>query len=330
VCSSHAVDSAFDSMSAHAPVVLAAFLAAVLAACTWAQTFLAPSPWLSSKAQLNAQSRGRSSSTLARPARAEQAVPAAPLALSIASLGALAAAVARRQGAHSRSSMVARRATVAQWNSRVKRIEGGRAIFDVTIPKPLGITPKEFPNRPGVGIAGIKEGGNTDLWNKEVLLNDAEGMFVLEGDEVVAVNGTFCEGGDLKTVSKLVKESEGDSVTLKLVRNYLRGPVKIVWKPSLKMATYKRKALLRACEETLGANVRYSCEDGWCSSCWHAEETYMTVFRICKMDVPEKWDNVVPFVLLSALEVKNTKGVLVKNLMQADGVKPPRQDGKLG
>ena len=39
-----------------------------------------------------------------------------------------------------------------------KRIEGGRAIFDVTIPKPLGITPKEFPNRPGVGIAGIKEG----------------------------------------------------------------------------------------------------------------------------------------------------------------------------
>ena len=39
-----------------------------------------------------------------------------------------------------------------------KRIEGGRAIFDVTITKPLGITPKEFPNRPGVGIAGIKEG----------------------------------------------------------------------------------------------------------------------------------------------------------------------------
>eukprot|EP00439_Symbiodinium_sp_Y106_P047830 s477_g6.t1 len=327
-------------MSAHAPVVLAALLAAVLAACTWAQTFLAPSPWLSSKAQLNAHSRSRSSGTLQRPARAEQAVPAAPLALAMASLGALAASVARRRGpaAHSRSSMVACRATVAQWNSRVKRIEGGRAIFDVTIPKPLGITPKEFPNRPGVGIAGIKEGppgvsveyvsmllerlllADLDLWNKEVLLNDAEGMFVLEGDEVVAVNGTFCEGGDLKTVSKLVKESEGDSVTLKLVRNYLRGPVKIVWKPSLKMATYKRKALLRACEETLGANVRYSCEDGWCSQ----------VFRICKMDVPEKWDNVVPFVLLSALEVKNTKGVLVKNLMQADGVKPPRQDGKLG
>ncbi|CAE7246329.1 unnamed protein product [Symbiodinium sp. CCMP2592] len=305
-------------MSAYAPVVLAALLAAVLAACTWAQTFLAPSPRLSSKAQLNAHSRGRSNSTLQCPARAEQAVPAAPLALAMASLGALAASVARRrgQGAHSRSSMVACRATVAQWNSRVKRIEGGRAIFDVTITKPLGITPKEFPNRPGVGIAGIKTGGNTDLWNKEVLLNDAEGMFVLEGDEVVAVNGTFCEGGDLKTVSKLVKESEGDSVTLKLVRNYLRGPVKIVWKPSLKMATYKRKALLRACEETLGANVRYSCEDGWCSSCWHAEETYMTVFRICKMDVPEKWDNVVPFVLLSALEVKNTKGVLVKNLMR--------------
>ncbi|CAK9047022.1 Uncharacterized protein SCF082_LOCUS26400 [Durusdinium trenchii] len=244
-------------------------------------------------------------------------------------LTSLVAAQCRRGRPHG-SRHVQCRATVAQWNKRVKRIEGGRAVFDVTLLKPLGLTPKNFPNRPGVGIAKIKEGGNTEFWNKKVLLEDVPGMFVLEGDEVVGVNDTICEGKDLETVSKLVKESPGDTVTLKLVRNYLTGPVKIVWKPSLKMGTYKRGALLRACEETLGANVRYSCEDGWCSSCWHAEDNYMTVYRICKMDVPEKWDNVMPFVLLSALEVKNTKGVLCKNLMQADGVKPPRQDGKLG
>jgi len=253
-----------------------------------------------------------------RPSRsASQGSPAVALVLGIT-----AAEAARRR--------VQRRATVQQWNSRVKRIEGGRAVFDVTLPKPLGLTPRNFPNRPGVGVAKINPGGNTDLWNRQVLLEDADGMFIMEGDEVVAVNGTLCEGQDLEKVSKLVKESEGDTLTLKLVRNYLTGPVKIVWKPSLKMATYKRGALLRACEETLGANVRYSCEDGWCSSCWHAEDNYMTVYRICKMDVPPKWDNVMPFVLLSALEVKNTKGVLCKNLMQADGVKPPRKDGKMG
>eukprot|EP00434_Breviolum_minutum_P035798 symbB.v1.2.031701.t1/scaffold3709.1/size51634/5 len=235
-----------------------------------------------------------------RPSRsASQGSPAVALALGIT-----AAEAARRR--------VQRRATVQQWNSRVKRIEGGRAVFDVTLPKPLGLTPRNFPNRPGVGVAKINPGGNTDLWNRQVLLEDADGMFIMEGDEVVAVNGTVCEGQDLEKVSKLVKESEGDTLTLKLVRNYLTGPVKIVWKPSLKMATYKRGAILRACEETLGANVRYSCEDGWCSSCWHAEENYMTVYRICKMDV------------------KNTKGVLCKNLMQADGVKPPRKDGKMG
>lgn len=33
----------------------------------------------------------------------------------------------------------------------------------------------------------------------------------------------------------------------------------------------------KACEETLGANVRYSCEDGWCSSCWHAEVAWHPV-----------------------------------------------------
>lgn len=70
-------------------------------------------------------------------------------------------------------------------------------------------------------------------------------------------------------------------------------------------------------------------------------------------EVPEKWDNVMPFVLLSALEVKNTKGRVISaafprvlrcpvqeldvtrigpsdsGLRQADGVKPPRKDGKV-
>ena len=40
----------------------------------------------------------------------------------------------------------------------------------------------------------------------------ADGMFIMEGDEVVAVNGTLCEGQDLEKVSKLVKESEGRSL----------------------------------------------------------------------------------------------------------------------
>lgn len=40
----------------------------------------------------------------------------------------------------------------------------------------------------------------------------ADGMFIMEGDEVVAVNGTVCEGQDLEKVSKLVKESEGRSL----------------------------------------------------------------------------------------------------------------------
>ena len=78
--------------------------------------------------------------------------------------------------------------------------------------------------------------------------------------------------------------------------------------------------------------------------------------------MPEKWDNVMPFVLLSALEVKNTKGRVISaafprvlrcpvqeldvtriylkdfkgifgpsdsGVRQADGVKPPRKDGKV-
>ena len=46
----------------------------------------------------------------------------------------------------------------------------------------------------------------------------ADGMFIMEGDEVVAVNGTVCEGQDLEKVSKLVKESEGPSLRSKSFR----------------------------------------------------------------------------------------------------------------
>mmetsp|Transcript_66785 Transcript_66785/g.118210 ORF Transcript_66785/g.118210 Transcript_66785/m.118210 type:complete len:300 (+) Transcript_66785:40-939(+) len=246
---------------------------------------------------------------------------------SLAALS-LCSAFLAGSGKHQRSA-VARRATVMQWKKRVKRIQGGRALFDVTIQKPLGLVPKNFPKRPGVGVAKINDGGNTDLHNREVLLEDKDAMFVLEGDEVVGVNGKICEGRDVEEMGALVQASDGDSVTLTLCRNYVSGPVKILWKPSLMTATYNRKAILRICEENLGANVRYGCENGWCTSCWHAEESYMNVYRICKNTVPKDWDSALPLVLMSGAHTKRTTGLQVKQLPQADGVRPPREDGKL-
>jgi len=202
-------------------------------------------------------------------------------------------------------------------------------LFDVTIPKPLGVIPKNFPKRPGVGIASIKPDGNTSLHNDQVLLKDKNAMFILEGDEVVGINEEMCEGKDVEEVGAMVKAAEGDSITLKLCRNYQQGPVKVVWKPTLKIATMKRGSSLRVCEEFLGANVRFGCEDGWCSSCWHANELYMNTYRICKNVVPPTWDSVLPFILISAAELRRSKGVVIKNLVQADGVLPPREDGKI-
>eukprot|EP00435_Cladocopium_sp_Y103_P033006 s454_g8.t1 len=51
--------------------------------------------------------------------------------------------------------------------------------------------------------------GNTDQLNKRVIIDGEEGMWVLEGDEVVAVNGTNVEGKSLDEVGPLVKNSEG-------------------------------------------------------------------------------------------------------------------------
>uniref|UniRef100_A0A7S4QPE4 PDZ domain-containing protein n=1 Tax=Alexandrium monilatum TaxID=311494 RepID=A0A7S4QPE4_9DINO len=248
-----------------------------------------------------------------------------PSALAVAGAAVALAfgGVARRRRRRRAVTAVARSVSRKEWNERVKRIQDYRAVFDVTIPKPLGVTPKNFQNRPGVGIAQIKPDGNTADLNNRVILEGFESMFVLEGDEVIAVDGVDCEGKNLDYVGALVKSAPGDSITLTLCRNYQKGPVKVVWMPGEEMITMNRGSLLRTCAETARAEVRYSCKDGWCSSCWHTEDTSDLVHRICKFNIPKDWDNVKPLVLLRADFAFKTKGLLVKNLMQADGWLPP-------
>lgn len=205
----------------------------------------------------------------------------------------------------------------------MKRIEDFRAVFDVVIEKPLGLVPRDFPNRPGVGIAKINKDGNTDKLNRRVLFEDFDSNFVLEGDEVIAVNGIDCERMNLDFVGPVVKSAEGDSITLTLCRNYQKGPVKVAFLPGEEMITMTRGSLLRKSAEAVGADVRYRCKDGWCSSCWHTEDTSDLVHRICKFPVPKDWDSVKPLILLRGDYALRAKGLLVKNMMQADGYLPP-------
>jgi len=198
-----------------------------------------------------------------------------------------------------------------EWVSRVKMVEGDRAVFDVVIPKPLGLIPANFPNRPGVGVARINPDGNTDALNKKVLIDNEPGMFVLEGDEVLAVNGQTVEGKDLEDVAPLVKASEGDSITLTLCRHHGVGPVKVVFLPSGAMATMKRGAEIRQATSVGVQEVSYSCQEGWCKSCWHTETMWGTVFRACDASspkrpppknprtIPANWVNVLPLFLMN-------------------------------
>jgi len=200
------------------------------------------------------------------------------------------------------------------WVKRVKMIEGQRAVFDVTIPKPLGLVPKDYPNRPGVGIAKINEDGNTDKLNKKVILEGGEGMWVLEGDEVIAVNGEVVEGKSLEEVAPLVKSAEGDSITLTLCRAYYAGPVKVVFLPSGKVSTMKRGIEISQAAKVGVEDVAYSCKEGWCKACWQTDPMYGVVFRACNAyskkkpppknprTIPQQWNNVVPLWLLNNRE----------------------------
>jgi len=240
------------------------------------------------------------------------AVPKVRSSSALLAFGAIGASVATRR-------RVARRAEgedfidydPEDWVKRVKMIEGQRALFDVTIPKPLGLVPANFPNRPGVGVAKINPDGNTDQLNKRVIIDGEEGMWVLEGDEVVAVNGTNVEGKSLDEVGPLVKNSEGDSVTLSLCRHYMAGPVKVVFLPSGKVATMKRGIEISKAAEVGVEDVSFSCKEGWCKACWHTDPMFGICYRACSAysrkkpppknprTIPMTWNNVVPLWLLN-------------------------------
>lgn len=168
-----------------------------------------------------------------------------------------------------------------------------------------------------LGLTGrprIEDEGGAMSVNREVLTKDGEGMWILEGDEVLAVGGTPCEG-DLDKIVDLVMDSPGDRVTITLSRNYLKppkGPIKVVFRPSGGMATVGRGNNFSDIASSVQENVHYSCEEGWCGSCWHREAATGKVVRMCQDEVPGVWDNVMPMMLVAAPET-NRKEVIDKD-----------------
>ncbi|CAE8584870.1 unnamed protein product [Polarella glacialis] len=210
------------------------------------------------------------------------------------------AAVAGLGLADRKGRRTARRAlSKDEWRARCSNSSGGQVTFDVSVTKPLGVELREFPDRPGVGVAQIMPGGGVSNLNEQVLVKGAEGMWVLEGDEVVAVNGAPCAGGDMDSVVPLIGAADA-TVRLTLVRNWLKtpkGPIKVVFLPSGDSTSVNRTTPLsevaRSCEE----QVRYGCRGGHCGSCWHQEISTGKVFKLCCESVPTNWDNTMPLIL---------------------------------
>jgi len=190
-----------------------------------------------------------------------------------------------------------------QWRSHCVQIDAGRNVFDIKIPRPLGAELRAFPDRPGVGVAAILEGGNTWRLNAKVFDEGVPSPWVLEGDEVVGINGTPCEGEGIDEVVALIAASEDPEVTLRLSRNWLqspKGPVKTVFMPSGKLAAVSRGDKLEQVATLAEEEVKYSCCEGWCGTCWHKEPGTGVVHKMCQDEVPRIWDNIVPLVLTAA------------------------------
>mmetsp|Transcript_27380 Transcript_27380/g.63782 ORF Transcript_27380/g.63782 Transcript_27380/m.63782 type:complete len:298 (+) Transcript_27380:69-962(+) len=214
-------------------------------------------------------------------------------------LGACGLALRRRS-----RDATALRATRVEWFRKVKRISGDRAVFDVTVPKPMGLKLEYFPDQKtggfkGVGVSEIVAEGNADLLNRKVCITQEDnGMWILEGDRIIGVNGTETVDTAIDEIARLVGEAPGDSVTLTLVRNTRSGPIKVVIMPGGEFATVRRNARLSsAVEFAMGREIKYGCIDGWCGTCWHRERTTGWLFKPCSDMLTSDWDNVMPMVL---------------------------------
>mmetsp|Transcript_57234 Transcript_57234/g.69935 ORF Transcript_57234/g.69935 Transcript_57234/m.69935 type:complete len:297 (+) Transcript_57234:57-947(+) len=219
--------------------------------------------------------------------------------LGALALGASAVAFLRRRA----ESPVALKATRVEWFRKVKRISGDRAVFDVTIKKPMGIALEYLPDKKGgfrgVGISEVVKDGNAWELNKKVCVTEEdEGMWILEGDRIIGVNGTETVDSSIDDIARLVGESEGDSVSLTLCRNTRLGPIKVVLMPGGEFATVRRNSRLSAAVEfALGREIKYGCIDGWCGTCWHRERVTGWLFKPCSDLITTDWDNVMPMVL---------------------------------
>jgi len=217
------------------------------------------------------------------------------------------ASQARRQ---QRSSRLEMQATRTEWYRKVKRLPGDLAIFDVTIKKPMGLKMEVFPQyndgkkkKNGIGISEVVEGGNADGVNREVCVLDGAGMWVLEGDQLMAVNGIDVERGTIEDVVAAVSQSDEPEVCLTLTRNTRKGPIKVVLQPDGDMVTVRRNSRLSAAAEyCAGEELTYGCVDGWCGVCWHREKFTNGVFKPCCDVLTGDWDNVLPLVLTAKPE----------------------------
>lgn len=237
-------------------------------------------------------------------AASSSAVSAAEVSLSALGWLAMGTAVATAAAVATVRGRTALRATRTEWYRKVKRIGGDRALFDVTLQKPMGVRlellpdPKIPGSYKGIGISEIVPDGNTDQLNRKVCIEDQPGMWVLEGDRVVAVNGNSCEFGDIDDIIRLIGECPGNEVTLSLVRNTRKGPIKVVLLPGGEIATVRRGSRLSAAAEyAFGKELKYGCIDGWCGTCWHRERSTDGIFKPCCDVLTGDWDNVMPLVL---------------------------------
>ncbi|CAK0892487.1 unnamed protein product [Prorocentrum cordatum] len=127
-------------------------------------------------------------------------------------------------------------------------------------------------------------------------------MWVLEGDEIIAVDGVDCRA-NIEKIVECIQGSESDSVTLTLSRHYLKvpkGPVKVVFSPSGNMVSVPRGTPLR--KAAAMANEILVCEV-------YKEAGTGKNYEMSKDEAPQAWDNTMPMTLVPAPGETKAKAV---------------------
>eukprot|EP00929_Paragymnodinium_shiwhaense_P095684 TRINITY_DN56922_c0_g2_i1.p1 TRINITY_DN56922_c0_g2~~TRINITY_DN56922_c0_g2_i1.p1 ORF type:complete len:376 (-),score=91.06 TRINITY_DN56922_c0_g2_i1:196-1323(-) len=174
------------------------------------------------------------------------------------------------------------------YKPREGKVVNNAVWFDIELSLPLGLGLKDAGgDRNAVIVEEVRDGGSAAAHNDKYILAEpgpyVRQHFILEGDQLLMVNGQTCNCV-ADAVEYVQAAEDQEHIRLKFARQPI-GSVRVVFPEDGTQITAPHSAQASEAAENAGHEVEYKCTDGTCGSCWRRDERSGEVYLLCIDDI---------------------------------------------